>query len=78
MKNWKIATAGILTIYFFGYIVVRNTHEKQWFDKTTEETGSYSFFNSLSTFDSFLHLIYLPFLELDLKTMNRPYEKDKW
>ena len=36
----------VLAVYLCGYVAVRITHTKHWFDKSTEETGSYTFFDA--------------------------------
>ena len=78
MKKWPKFVIPVLFVYIVGYATVRTTYEMHWFDKTTEETGAYTFFNSLSVWESTLHAMYLPLLEVDLRITNRPYEKDKW
>lgn len=68
----------IAAAYLCGYVVVRVTHTKQWFDKTTEETGSYTFFDTWSQTDTLLYRTFYPMLVLDSAVLRRPYERDKW
>ncbi len=74
-----IAFAGIVfAIYFLGFVAVRQTHTKEWFDRTTEETGAYTFFDSWSEADSGLYFLYYPMLVADEKLCHRPFDRDKW
>ena len=68
----------IATAYLFGYVAVRVTHTKQWFDKTTEETGSYTFFDTWSRTDTLLYRAFYPMLAIDSVLFRRPFERDKW
>jgi hypothetical protein len=72
------ATMLALTAYIGGYAVVRQTHTKWWFDKTTEERGAYTFFDTWSKFDVCLCFVYRPLLALDLKLTERGWKLDKW
>ena len=76
----KLAISALLVVsaYLGSYFVVKKTHTKWWFDKTTEEKGAYTFFDSSSQFDTFLCFAYCPLLELDAKLNQREWERDKW
>ena len=63
--------------YLCGYLAVRATHTKHWFDKTTEETGSYTFFDTWSPSDMLLYRIFYPIIVLDSKLLRRDFLKDK-
>ena len=63
--------------YLCGYVAVGVTHTKQWFDKSTEETGSYTFFDTWSQSDILLFRAFLPMLMLDSVVLRRPFERDK-
>ena len=71
-------SAVILVTYVCVYGVVRFTHTKQWFDKSTEETGSYTFFDIWSKSDAWLYSAFYPVLVLDSVALKRPFERDKW
>jgi hypothetical protein len=64
--------------YFSIFVVVRVTHTKHWFDKTTEETGSYTCFDTWSQTDTLLYRTFYPMLALDSVVLRRPLERDKW
>ena len=68
--------AVIVAAYLAGYVVVRFSHTKQWFDKSTEETGSHTFFDTWSQTDTLLYRAYYPMLALDLAVLGRPFERD--
>jgi hypothetical protein len=70
--------AFIAVAYFCSYVVVRVTHTKHWFDKTTEENGSYTFFDTWSHTDTLLYRAFYPMLVLDLAVLRRSYERGKW
>lgn len=70
--------AFIAAAYLCGFAVVRFTHAKQWFDKSTEETGSYTFFDTWSRTDTLLYRTFYPMLVLDSAVLKRPFERDKW
>ena len=70
--------AFIAAAYLLAYVVVRVTHTKHWFDKTTEETGSYTFFDTWSQTDTLLYRTFYPMLLLDSAVLRRPFERDKW
>lgn len=76
----KVAISVLLVAsgYLGSYVVVRKTHTQWWFDKTTEERGAYTFFDSYSRFDTFLCFAYRPLLELDAKLTQRSWELEKW
>ena len=63
--------------YFCSYVVVRVTHTKHWFDKTTEETGTYTFFNTWSHTETLLYRTFYPILVLDSAVLQRPFGRDK-
>ena len=54
------AIAAIATVAFYlgGYFTVRATHTKRWFDKSTGETGSFTFFDTWSWMDTLLYRAY--------------------
>jgi len=64
--------------YLCGYVAVRATHTKHWFDKTTEETGSYTFFDTWSRSDMLFYRIFYPVIVLDSKLLRRDFVRDKW
>ena len=64
--------------YLSGYSVVRFTHTKHWFDKTTEESGRYTFFDTWSKTDTILYRVYYPMRVIDSAVLHRPFERDKW
>jgi hypothetical protein len=68
----------VSAVYLCGYSVVRFTHTKHWFDKTMEETGSYTFFDTWSRRDGLLYTLFYPMLVLDSKILGRPFEQDYW
>ena len=63
--------------YLCGYLVVRAKHTKHWFDKTTEETGRYTFFDTWSPSDMLLYSIFYPIIVLDSKLLRRDFLRDK-
>jgi hypothetical protein len=68
----------LVAVYLAGYLAVRLTHKKVWFDKTTEETGSYTFFNTAAPSDSLLYRAFYPLLWFDSEVFQRPFVRDKW
>ena len=68
----------VLAVYLCGYVAVRITHTKHWFDKSTEETGSYTFFDAWSESDTLLYRAFYPMLVADSQIFRRPFERDKW
>jgi hypothetical protein len=68
----------ILAVYLCGYVAVRITHTKYWFDKSAEETGSYTFFDTWSESDTLLFRAFYPMLVADSLFFRRPFERDKW
>jgi len=74
--------ASILTVialaYLAGYAAVRINHTQRWFDKNTEEIGSYTFFDSLSESDSLLYYTFYPMVMVDSRVFMRPFQRDKW
>lgn len=78
MKRVSAATVLMAILYFGGYGVVRWTHTQYWFDKTTEETGSYTFFDTYSDTDNALARTYYPLLVVDSLLFARRFEQDKW
>ena len=70
--------AWLAAAYLCGYVAVRVTHTKHWFDKSTEETGSYTFFDTWSQSDTLLYRAFYPMLVLDSAVLRRPFERDKW
>jgi hypothetical protein len=70
--------ACLLAAYLCGYWAVRATHTKRWFDKSTDETGSYTFFDTWSPSDTILYRAFYPVLVLDLVVLKRQFERDKW
>jgi hypothetical protein len=78
--QFKAASVIALAIiaYIGSYAIVRQTHTKWWFDKTTEERGPYTFFDTWSKFDVGLCFVYRPLLALDLKLNQRVWILDKW
>jgi hypothetical protein len=73
---WFLAV--ILATYVCMYGVVRVTHTKPWFDKSNEETGSYTLFDTWSKSDTWLYSAFYPMLVLDSVAMKRPFVRDKW
>ncbi len=67
-----------VAVYLTGYVAVRLTHTKSWFDRSTGETGSHMFFDTWSTADPLLYRVYYPMLVLDSVVFRRPFERDKW
>ena len=67
----------LLVAYLSAYVFVRTTHTKRWFDKRTEETGSYTFFDTWSRSDTLLYRAFYPMLVLDSVALKRPFERDK-
>jgi hypothetical protein len=67
-----------LMAYLAGYLMVRFSNTKYWFDKNTEETGSYTFFDTWSHTDTLLHRAYYPMLALDSAVFGRPFVRDKF
>ncbi len=72
------AVALIVVSYLLAYGIIRITHTKQWFDKSTEEIGNYTFFNTNSQSDTLLYRLFYPLLKLDSEVFNRTFEKDNW
>ena len=70
--------AWVAAAYLCAYMAVRVTHTKHWFDKSTEETGSYTFFDTWSQSDTLLYRAFYPMLVLDSAVLRRPFERDKW
>ncbi len=68
----------VAVVYLCGYAAIRATHTKRWFDKTTEETGSYTFFDTYSQADTLFYRLFYPVLTLDSRILKRPFERDKW
>jgi len=68
----------VFIAYTCGYLAVRVTHTKRWFDKSTEETGCYTFFDTWSDSDTLLYRAFYPMLLLDSMILRRPFERDKW
>jgi hypothetical protein len=66
-----------LMAYLAGYLTVRFSNTKYWFDKSTEETGSYTCFDKWSHTDTLLYRAYYPLLALDSAVFGRPFERDK-
>lgn len=64
--------------YLGGYAAVRVTHTQCWFDHRTEETGTYTFFDTWSNTDMLLYRAFYPLLVLDSAVSGRSFEKDKW
>jgi hypothetical protein len=71
-------TTLLVVVYVCGYVAVRVAHTKHWFDKSTEETGSYTFFDTWSRSDALLYQAFYPMLVFDSLIFRRPFEKDKW
>ena len=67
-----------LAVYLCAYAGVRVTHTRQWFDKSTDQTGSYTFFDTWSRTDTLLYGAFYPMLALDSTVLKRPFERDKW
>jgi hypothetical protein len=74
----SVVTMLALTAYVGGYAIVRQTHTKWSFDKSTEERSAYTFFNTWSKFDVFLCFAYRPMLKLDSRITQRGWVLDKW
>ena len=68
----------VAAMYLCAYVAVRVTHTKYWFDKRTEETGSYTFFDTWSQMDEICYRVFYPIMVLDSRILGRPFERDKW
>jgi hypothetical protein len=79
-KSHKAACmiALLISVYLCAYIPVRISHTKYWFDKSTEETGSYTFFDTWSKADTTLYWVFYPMLVIDSIILGRPFVQDKW
>ena len=73
-----VVSSGIVACYVAAFFVVRHSHTKWWFDKSTEERGAYTFFDTNSSIDTLLHVAFRPFLILDERLTYRPFVRDKW
>jgi hypothetical protein len=77
MKRFKTSLLIPLLVYVGSYIAFRTTHTMRWFDKTTEEVGYYTAFDTCSAADMALYKLYYPVCCLDRFAFGRDFERDK-
>ena len=77
MRTIKVLSLGLAVAYVVAYVAVRVTHTQRWFDKTTEETGSYTLFDTYSRMDMVLYRGFTPLIALDSFLFRRDCVRDK-